>query len=273
MGFKDDYYSLEARLNNIAKNEKIKEFVVKKSQNGKRSEGISGGDTYIFTVLPDEYEEAVKLAERINAEKARNKQEDKFNEFMSKQEKNYDELCKPFEPREKRDVKSKPNKTKNKRFVVKNILVKVISGLLAASAVIGGVHLAKQGVEVYKGRVEEESLAKLKEALNAEKIWDNSSKTSSISGYTSIEIVGKDGKTYKYYAYVQDGKATKENDGIGNDNVISSVITVANAQGGNIFKSIMADNLIKRIEKGEVDLTYPGNTDKTLAKTPEEMEK
>lgn len=149
MGFKDDYYSLEARLNNIAKNEKIKEFVVRKSQNGKRSEGISGGDTYIFTVLPDEYEEAVKLAERINAEKARNKQEDKFNEFMSKQEKNYDELCKPFEEQTKRKIKSKPanNKYKKKKYT---LIKKGLSLVLATASILGiGGHLAKQNIDEY----------------------------------------------------------------------------------------------------------------------------
>ena len=83
MSFKDDYYSLEARLNSIAQNKMIKRIVVRESQNGNRYELISGGDTYIITVLPDEYEKAVKMAERINAEKDRNKQEDKFKEFLS----------------------------------------------------------------------------------------------------------------------------------------------------------------------------------------------
>lgn len=265
MDFRDSYYSLEGRLNNIARDKTIKHIVVRKSENGKRSEMLSDRGNYIFNVLPNEYEQATELAAKINEEK------DLYNDI--KPSDHYDELCKPFETREKRDLKNKPNKAKNKRFSVKKVLVKIIAGALATGVAISGVHFAKLEAKEYKERVATESLETLKEALNAEEVWDKSSATSSISGYTSVKIIGKDGETYLYYAGFEDGQTKGVYDEIKNHDVVSSIITVANAQDGNIFEAMHADKLRKEIEAGEVDLTYPGNTDKTLETPTEEIEK
>ena len=265
MNIKEEYFVWEPRLNNVANDDRISEIVVNIGE--KRTEGKIDGK-YVITVLQSEYEQIKGIVERINAKKYIKQTDERLD--REKRNKELNEILKIFEPSEsskrentaqRKEIKNKPNnKMKNKKFTPKEILKKAVAVVLSGIAVVGAVkggEYAINEVKDYKDKVATESLQVLKEELNADKIWDDSTELSSSSSEISVSIMGKDGKRYDYEKHSDIDKPSE--DEIKNMEVVEAIRIVAQAQDGNVFRSIAADKLIDRINKGEIDLSYAGN--------------
>lgn len=274
--FKSKYISYESRIRNFYNEPNVKDVIIQKSDDGRRYRKIVNGVYYILTT-GEEYEKYADAAktvkqERLEAakiEKERKEQLAKerrnYSEFSYMSDEQMDKYFEPFEsrePRKKKNIAAKPKKIRNnKKFKIAGLKV------LAVAAAVGSIFVAKNEMNNYKERVALDSLSQIKEQLNAEQIWDNSTSLSSNSGMMQIEITGKsvDGQTPKIYyftARTDDGDITVREDTINNMEIVNAVRDVANAQNGNIFEAIKAEKTVKDMKENPNKYVYSGNVEK-----------
>lgn len=274
--FKNKYKSYEARIKSFYDGN-VTDVIVKKSLDGKNYEKKINGIYYIVTT-GDEYEKYSEAAQKVKQERLQAaKFERERKEQLAKERKHYsefsymsteqmDKIFAPFEsrePREKKNISSKPKKVKNKKFKIAGLKV------LAVAVAVGSIFIAKNEINNYKEKVAEDALTQSKEQLNAEQIWDNSTNLSSNSGMIQIEITGKSEegempKTYYFTARTDDGEITVRNDTINNMEVVNAVRCVVNAQNGNIFEAIKAEKTVKDMKENPNKYTYSGNVEKNF---------
>lgn len=276
--FKSKYISYEARIRNFYNAPNVKDVIIQKSDDGRSYRKIINGVYYILTT-GDEYEKYAEAAQKVKQERLEiAKTEKERREQLAKERKNYsvfsymseeqmDKYLEPFESKEsrkKKNIAKKPKKIRNnKKFKIAGLKV------FAVVAAVGSIFVAKNEMNNYKERVALDSLSQIKEQLNAEQIWDNSTRLSSNSGIMQIEIIGKsvDGQTPKIYyftARTDDGDITVRKDTIKNIEVVNAVRDVANAQNGNIFEAIKAEKTVNDMKENPSKYVYSGNVEKVF---------
>ena len=129
-----------------------------------------------------------------------------------------------------------------------HIKMRIAAMLLASSAVVGPI--VGNEINEFKNEQAERSLSILKEELGADEIYNNSTMLSSNSSKTEYSVI-KNGATYTYLAYNNDGSINVKENSIGDSELINAISIVTNADGGSIFDAINAKRLADEIESGK----------------------
>lgn len=164
----------------------------------------------------------------------------------------------------KKTVQNNTNrKNTNKRSIKGAKVFDTIKKFAVVGLVVGGVVLANKLPEMdeFKKDAFEDSLSAVKtsisESIGADpeliKIRDNSTIVGSNS-YITEYVVEVDGKTYTKKLVVDGGDTRFFKDEIKNKDIEKAIAIVASAQEGSAFDAIRANNLVDKIEDGEVDL-------------------
>ena len=164
----------------------------------------------------------------------------------------------------KKTVQNNTNrKNTNKRSIKGAKVFDTIKKFAVVGLVVGGVVLANKLPEMdeFKKDAFENSLSAVKtsisESIGADpesiKIRDNSTIVGSNS-YITEYVVEVDGKTYTKKLVIDGGDTRFFKDEIKNKDIEKAIAIVASAQEGSAFDAIRANNLVDKIEDGEVDL-------------------
>ncbi len=129
-----------------------------------------------------------------------------------------------------------------------HIKMRIAAILLASSALVGPI--VGNEINEFKNEQAERSLSILKEELGADKIYNNSTMLSSNSSKIEYSVI-KNGATYTYLAYNNDGSINVKENSIGDSELINAISIVTNADGGTIFDAINAKRLADEIESGK----------------------
>lgn len=145
---------------------------------------------------------------------------------------------------------SQPSKSKIiKRPKKKKHIRMSLAAILMAGSTLTGIIVGEE-IGSFKNEQAERSLAVLKEEIGADKIYNNSTMLSSNSSKAEYGVI-KDGKTYRYLAYNNDGSIKVIENSIGDEELINAISIVTNADGGTIFDAINAKKVADEIEGGK----------------------